>query len=348
MYLSGDKNIQTLAEQVIASGLVTPVRGTKHMALVRADGHKMTIPGSPSDHRAYMNWRSDIRRFVPEAFVKEEAETREECSEQESTVPTVKIDYTPKEKAMPSYLSRWWLISSISGIRVIYTLPDDEEPNKLRFADVQDPKILSQFRVGQEYRVAIEKNQYDRYYPTEILEIRLPVERGPFVVPELVELKKQLVSPVPAPVPQPPKEIPVIASRPSSVDALDLEEQQLLARLESIKVQKAQALELAANRVKWETDLSYAQAKVMELEEAIKAQRLIISDLSSKLHVGPKAVLPSPIKYQSMSKIEPLCQAAYDDPVRFSSGGINVRATATKHRLSQGMFTKWMRENHPN
>lgn len=40
------------------------VVGGKHTCVKRRDGHKMAVPGSPSDHRALLNFRSQLRRFI--------------------------------------------------------------------------------------------------------------------------------------------------------------------------------------------------------------------------------------------------------------------------------------------
>lgn len=46
------------------AGVVTLERGTRHLFVRRADGHKQMIPGSPSDWRALLNFKKQFRRFI--------------------------------------------------------------------------------------------------------------------------------------------------------------------------------------------------------------------------------------------------------------------------------------------
>jgi len=58
---SNDKNIHLLVHRLIALGWRYH-QGKKHGAIISPTGKKMTIPSTPSDYRAFYNFRSDIRR----------------------------------------------------------------------------------------------------------------------------------------------------------------------------------------------------------------------------------------------------------------------------------------------
>ena len=53
-----------IVKPYIEQGLVVLVTGGKHAAIVRPDGRKQPIPGSPSDHRALLNFKSQVRHFI--------------------------------------------------------------------------------------------------------------------------------------------------------------------------------------------------------------------------------------------------------------------------------------------
>jgi hypothetical protein len=48
----------------VSAGLLKFVDGGKHARVERPDGHKRPIPGSPSDHRALANFRSQLKHFA--------------------------------------------------------------------------------------------------------------------------------------------------------------------------------------------------------------------------------------------------------------------------------------------
>lgn len=60
---SSDKDIQKFVAMLIRSGWVY-MRGSKHGKLRSPEGKKITVPGSPSDKRAYKNFVTDIRRIA--------------------------------------------------------------------------------------------------------------------------------------------------------------------------------------------------------------------------------------------------------------------------------------------
>ena len=62
---SNDKEINKEVKMLISQGW-TPHRGGKHGAIVAPSGMKITIPGTPSDRRAYRNFRRDVRHLMPE------------------------------------------------------------------------------------------------------------------------------------------------------------------------------------------------------------------------------------------------------------------------------------------
>ena len=68
MKYSQDGNIDKLVNDLVRTGLLSVKNGSKHFALVKSDGHKYTIPGTPGGGRSYQNWRAGVRRFAPEAF----------------------------------------------------------------------------------------------------------------------------------------------------------------------------------------------------------------------------------------------------------------------------------------
>lgn len=47
----------------INSGELKIEQGSKHAKLVRSDGRTFPVPSSPSDHRAILNFKSQVRRF---------------------------------------------------------------------------------------------------------------------------------------------------------------------------------------------------------------------------------------------------------------------------------------------
>lgn len=60
---SSDKELNKLIRKLVAEGWVY-VRKRKHgMLKSRASNTKTTVPGSPSDRRAFMNFKQDIQRL---------------------------------------------------------------------------------------------------------------------------------------------------------------------------------------------------------------------------------------------------------------------------------------------
>lgn len=63
---STDKNIDSLVRELINEGW-TPQRKKAHWQLLPPDSAKIqTVPLSPSDGRAYLNFRSDVKRIKGE------------------------------------------------------------------------------------------------------------------------------------------------------------------------------------------------------------------------------------------------------------------------------------------
>ncbi len=59
-----EKDILELVKPHIKAGTVTLKTGGKHASIVRADGHKLPLAGSVSDHRAILNFKSQLRKFI--------------------------------------------------------------------------------------------------------------------------------------------------------------------------------------------------------------------------------------------------------------------------------------------
>lgn len=53
-----------LAETLANHSEIRLQHGKRHACLVRPDGHKLTIPGTPSSSRGLQNMTSQVRRFV--------------------------------------------------------------------------------------------------------------------------------------------------------------------------------------------------------------------------------------------------------------------------------------------
>jgi hypothetical protein len=58
---SKDKNIDSLVCEMLEKGW-QPVKRKRHWQVVSPTGIKLTIPVTPSDGRAWMNFRGDVRR----------------------------------------------------------------------------------------------------------------------------------------------------------------------------------------------------------------------------------------------------------------------------------------------
>jgi hypothetical protein len=61
MHLSNDKSINQLAQDLLKQGW-TLIKG-RHGKLVPPCGRgRVIVPGTPGDHRAFLNFRRDVRR----------------------------------------------------------------------------------------------------------------------------------------------------------------------------------------------------------------------------------------------------------------------------------------------
>lgn len=58
------KDYAIIINPFLESGELKLEQGTKHAKLVRSDGRKFPIPGSPSDRRGFLNFKSDVRKFA--------------------------------------------------------------------------------------------------------------------------------------------------------------------------------------------------------------------------------------------------------------------------------------------
>lgn len=62
--MSKDKDINNFVRSLMKLRDWTAVRGTKHVALLSPLGKRITIPSTPSDRRAYINFKKDILRII--------------------------------------------------------------------------------------------------------------------------------------------------------------------------------------------------------------------------------------------------------------------------------------------
>ena len=62
MKYSNDKTVSALVRTLVSSGWKY-VNGKTHGKLVAPNGRKIAVPGTPSDWRASLNFRRDIRRI---------------------------------------------------------------------------------------------------------------------------------------------------------------------------------------------------------------------------------------------------------------------------------------------
>lgn len=58
------KDTMKLLKPHLDSGAIKLVDGSKHLCIVRADGHKRPLSGSPSDRRSYDALKSQLRAFL--------------------------------------------------------------------------------------------------------------------------------------------------------------------------------------------------------------------------------------------------------------------------------------------
>ena len=63
MRYSNDKAVSALVRALVSSGWKY-VSGKTHGKLVAPNGRRLAVPGTPGDWRAYLNFRSDIRRIA--------------------------------------------------------------------------------------------------------------------------------------------------------------------------------------------------------------------------------------------------------------------------------------------
>ncbi len=58
------KEYRQLIDPYIKSGELTVVQGSRHTSVKSSTGHKQPIPCSPSEHRAYANFKSQLKKFL--------------------------------------------------------------------------------------------------------------------------------------------------------------------------------------------------------------------------------------------------------------------------------------------
>ena len=63
MRYSNDKTVSALVRTLVRSGWQY-VNGKTHGKLVAPNGRRLAVPGTPSDWRANLNYRRDIRRIA--------------------------------------------------------------------------------------------------------------------------------------------------------------------------------------------------------------------------------------------------------------------------------------------
>jgi hypothetical protein len=63
MKYSSDKTVSALVRALVRSGWPY-VNGKTHGKLVAPNGRRLAVPGTPSDWRASLNFRRDIRRIA--------------------------------------------------------------------------------------------------------------------------------------------------------------------------------------------------------------------------------------------------------------------------------------------
>lgn len=56
------KDFRKEVRSYVDSGMLKLKPGSRHLKLCWSDGRKTTVPGSPSDHRALQNFKSELRR----------------------------------------------------------------------------------------------------------------------------------------------------------------------------------------------------------------------------------------------------------------------------------------------
>jgi hypothetical protein len=63
MRYSKNKEVAALVQTLVKSGWQY-MNGKTHGRLIAPSGRKLAVPGTPSDRRAYMNFRQDTRRLA--------------------------------------------------------------------------------------------------------------------------------------------------------------------------------------------------------------------------------------------------------------------------------------------
>jgi hypothetical protein len=61
---SNNKEINTLIRQLLKSKKWYCLAGKKHNSLISPKGKRITVPSTPSDFRAYMNFKKDLQRII--------------------------------------------------------------------------------------------------------------------------------------------------------------------------------------------------------------------------------------------------------------------------------------------
>lgn len=59
---SNNKDINQEVQMLIKSGWKVK-NGSKHAKVISPEGHRLIIPSTPSDHRAWLNFSRDIRKI---------------------------------------------------------------------------------------------------------------------------------------------------------------------------------------------------------------------------------------------------------------------------------------------
>lgn len=59
---SSDKNINVLVQQLLKQSRWR-IRQGRHAVLITPTGKRLAVPSSPSDHRAFLNFKHDVRRL---------------------------------------------------------------------------------------------------------------------------------------------------------------------------------------------------------------------------------------------------------------------------------------------
>jgi len=60
---SNDKDINQEVRMLVKSGWKIK-NGSKHSRVISPAGYQLTVPSTPSDHRAWLNFNRDIRHII--------------------------------------------------------------------------------------------------------------------------------------------------------------------------------------------------------------------------------------------------------------------------------------------